>query len=124
MGAIATIFLGGGIGALTRHFSVMGMEKIFGPVFPAGTLFVNVVGSFVIGLLLESWALKWQVSHEMRAFIVTGFLGGFTTFSAFSFDVFRLAETGQAVAAVLYIIASVLLSIAAVFAGVFLIRGL
>jgi len=118
--AVAT---GGALGAMMRHFSVVFAVRLWGDGFPYGTLAVNVLGSFIIGVLLEAMALKWQVSQEMRGFLVTGILGGFTTFSAFSFDFFKLAETHQAVAAGVYLTASVGLSLAAVFAGVFLMRG-
>lgn len=123
MNVLLAVFLGGGTGAMMRHYAVLGAAKMFGEAFPYGTLFVNVLGSFMIGALLEAAALKWQVSLEMRAFMVTGFLGGFTTFSAFSLDFFRLVETGRVGSAALYAAASLALSLLAVFAGVFLLRG-
>lgn len=123
MGMVLAIFVGGGAGSVLRHFSILGASRLFGEAFPYGTLFVNVLGSFLIGLLVEGFALKFQLPAEMRALLVTGFLGGFTTFSAFSFDFFRLVETGHAVSAAVYAAVSVFLSILAVFAGVFLLRG-
>lgn len=118
------VFIGGGLGALLRHVSVSGLYKLTGEVFPYGTLFVNVAGSLIIGLLMELMAVKWQVSLEMRALLITGVLGGFTTFSAFSFDVLKLVDTAHYIYAASYVLASVGLSLAAVFGGVFLVRGL
>lgn len=123
MGMILAIFAGGGLGSVLRHFATLSMGKLFGDGFPYGTLFVNVLGCFLIGLLVEGFALKFQLPAEMRALVVTGFLGGFTTFSAFSLDFFKLAETGHLVSAVVYAATSFALSILAVFAGVFLLRG-
>lgn len=123
MSSILAIAVGGGIGSVARHYAASAMITLFGEAFPYGTLFVNVLGSFIMGVLIETMALRWQVTPEMRAFLVTGFLGGFTTFSTFSLDVFRLAETGQAVLAALYIALSVFISILAIFGGVWLIRG-
>lgn len=124
MNMILAIALGGGAGALSRHYAVLAAAKWAGDAFPYGTLAVNVLGSFIIGLLMETMALKWQVSLEMRAFLVTGFLGGFTTFSAFSLDFFKLVETGNTLSAGVYAVSSVALSLLAVFAGVFLARGI
>lgn len=118
------VFVGGGLGSLLRYVSVSGLHKVTGDVFPYGTLFVNIVGSLLIGLLMELMAVKWQLSLEMRALLITGVLGGFTTFSAFSFDVLKLVDTGHYIYAASYVLASVGLSLAAVFGGVFLVRGL
>lgn len=119
MNMVLAVAMGGAFGSVARHYAV----TAFGGGFPYGTLFVNVLGSFIIGALMEAMALKWQLSLEMRAFLVTGFLGGFTTFSAFSIDVLKLAQTNQFIPAVLYVAASVGLSLAAVFAAMFLMRG-
>lgn len=123
MQMILAIALGGGLGSVSRHYAVLGAVRLLGQAFPYGTLLVNVLGSFMIGALMEIMAQKWQVSLETRAFLVTGFLGGFTTFSAFSLDVLKLAETGQALAALLYVCLSVLLSLTAIFLAVHLMRG-
>jgi fluoride exporter len=119
MNMIVAIFLGGGLGSVTRHYAVTWLSG----AFPYGTMAVNIVGSFIIGALLEIMAQKWQVSQEVRALLITGFLGGFTTFSAFSFDVFKLVETEQFLPALAYIVLSVVLSLAAVFGAVHLMRG-
>ncbi|MEZ0226025.1 MAG: fluoride efflux transporter CrcB [Alphaproteobacteria bacterium] len=119
---LLAIFVGGGTGSLARHYSVVTATKLFGDAFPYGTLFVNVLGSFMIGVIIEVGALKWHISPEMKALLVTGFLGGFTTFSAFSFDVLKLADTGHAMAAAAYVAASVFLSLLAIFAATHMLR--
>lgn len=123
MNLIIAIFLGGGVGAVMRHYAVIAARGIAGDGFPYGTLFVNVVGSFLIGILMETASQKANVTPATQALLVTGFLGGFTTFSAFSFDVYKLANTGQAVIAAAYVAASVFLSLLAVFAGAYLVKG-
>ena len=122
MNTVFSIALGGALGSVMRHYSVLGAAKILGEAFPYGTLFVNVIGCFLIGAIAELGALKFQMPLEARAFLVTGFLGGFTTFSAFSLDVFKLAGTGQAMTAVAYVAASVFLSLLAVFGGAYVVR--
>lgn len=123
MTTLLAVFFGGGAGALARHYVVFLGTRLVGEGFPGGTLFVNVVGSFLIGFLLEASALKWNMPLELRAFLVTGFLGGFTTFSAFAFDFYKLAGTGQAVSAGVYAVLSVILSLGAVYGGVYMARG-
>lgn len=123
MNMILAIAFGGGLGSVARHYSILAAAKLWGQAFPYGTLLVNVAGSFIIGVLMELMARKWQVPLETRAFLVTGFLGGFTTFSAFSFDVLKLAETGQFLTALVYVLLSVGLSLTAIFLAVHLTRG-
>ena len=93
------------------------MLRMFGSGFPFGTLFVNVLGSFIMGCLIETMALKWSPSPEMRVFLITGFLGAFTTFSTFSLDVALQIEKGAYMAAASYIAISVILSIGGLFLG-------
>ena len=108
---------GGAIGASLRHLSGIAWLRMAGPAFPYGTLFVNVVGSLIMGFFI-AWLVNRQgTSNELRMFIATGILGGFTTFSAFSLDVANLIERGAMQLTIFYILASVILSIAAVFAG-------
>ena len=118
------VFVGGGLGSALRH----GVNRLslawFGPSFPIGTLFVNVAGSLAMGLLIGIFATMEPVSNNMRLFLATGVLGGFTTFSAFSLDALTLWERGAIGLAVLYVAASLLLSFAAVAAGFFLTRAL
>ncbi|MEZ0262928.1 MAG: fluoride efflux transporter CrcB [Alphaproteobacteria bacterium] len=117
MNILLAVFLGGGAGSVARLLSMMATAKLFGDAFPYGTLFVNVLGSFAIGVIMQTVMIKADMSATMQALLVTGFLGGFTTFSAFSFDVYKLANTGQALNAALYVAASVFLSLLAVFGG-------
>lgn len=123
MNMVFAIAVGGALGSVARHYATTLAAQAWGQNFPYGTLLVNVTGSFVIGFLMELMAQKWQVSLEMRALLITGFLGGFTTFSAFSFDVLKLVETHQYINALVYAVLSVALSLAAVFAAMHLARG-
>src|SRR6476659_2242341 len=86
------VFLGAGIGGALRHGVNVGAARWFGYAFPFGTLIVNVVGSFVIGLFAGYFAFRPGISQHMRLFLTTGLLGGFTTFSAFSLDAALLVE--------------------------------
>jgi len=123
MKVLLAVFFGGGAGALARHFTALAGLRLLGEGFPYGTLCVNVLGSLLIGIIMEGSALKWDLPPDMRALLVTGFLGGFTTFSAFSLDFFKLWHTAGASSAVIYAAGSVILSLLAVFAGAFLMRG-
>lgn len=118
---LSQVALGGAIGASLRYLSNVGAMRLFGPGFPYATLFVNIAGSFAMGVLMVFLAHK----GGMRAapFLMTGVLGGFTTFSAFSLDAFALYERGQAGLAAAYILGSVALSILALSLGVLLTRG-
>ncbi|GAB4377636.1 MAG: hypothetical protein Kow00114_41940 [Kiloniellaceae bacterium] len=121
---IAAVAAGGALGAVGRYLVVGQVAQWLGHGFPYGTLAVNVVGSFAMGLLVELGALAWQPSPELRAFIAVGFLGAFTTFSTFSMETVLLYERGALVACAAYIVASVVLSVGAFVAGLALVRGL
>jgi fluoride exporter len=122
----ALVFLGAGIGGSLRHAVNIGCARYCGTAFPWGTLTVNVVGSLLMGGLAgwltfragESW------SQPARLFLTTGILGGFTTFSAFSLDAVLIWERGEPGLAGTYVVASVLLSIAALAAGLALVRAI
>ncbi|MCR9215248.1 MAG: fluoride efflux transporter CrcB [Proteobacteria bacterium] len=122
MNMLLSVAVGGALGACARYGVAQLMLRYLGPGYPYGTVFVNVVGSFVMGILIELMALKWSVSPEMRVLMITGFLGAFTTFSAFSLDVALLIERGATFAAAGYILISVVFSIGALFAGLHLMR--
>jgi CrcB protein len=124
MYAYLTVFLGGGIGAALRHGMNLAALKALGTGLPFGTLAVNIIGSFAMGLMVEWFALKADPGQHWRLFLTTGILGGFTTFSAFSLDTALLFERGTQAAAVGYVLLSVLASIAALFAGLLLVRHL
>ena len=117
------VALGGAIGSAARHGVNIWSGRVLGTEFPWHTLIVNVFGCFVMGLITGLLALKLHLSHEARAFLTTGILGGFTTFSAFSLDVAMLMERKAMLAAGAFAGATVLLSIFAVLAGLFLIRA-
>ncbi len=115
------VALGGAIGASLRYGANIGAMRLFGPGFPAATLFVNILGSFLMGVLVVTLAKKGGT--HLAPLLMTGVLGGFTTFSAFSLDAFTLFERGESTTALLYIAASVILSLAALAAGILLTRG-
>jgi fluoride exporter len=118
------VAIGGAVGSVARYLTSQLTLRLFGPGFPWGTLTVNVVGSLAIGLFVELVARKFSASAEMRLLLITGFLGGFTTFSAFSLDAATLLERGATLSALIYVGASMLVSLAAVFAGLALGRAL
>lgn len=118
------VFLGGGIGAAIRHGMNIGVGRALGTGFPYGTLIINVTGSFVMGLIAGYFALKGDASQNWRLFLTTGILGGYTTFSAFSLDAALLYERGEVGAAGIYVLSSVVLSIAGLFAGLAIVRSL
>ena len=112
------VAIGGAIGAVLRYLTSVAALRLLGPAFPWGTLTVNVVGSFAMGLLAV-----WLSGGRMSPLLMTGVLGGFTTFSAFSLDAVRLFEKGQVGLAGAYVAASVVLSVAALVAGLAVARG-
>lgn len=122
MSAILAVAAGGAAGAVARYLVMSGIGHWFGPSFPYGTLVVNVVGSFVLGALVETMALVWSVGTEMRAFLVVGVLGSFTTFSTFSLDVVTLVQRGQLGIAGFYVVASVVLALVGFMLGLALFR--
>lgn len=117
MKMLLAVAIGGALGAMTRYKLVGLVTHLAGHGFPWGTLFVNVLGSFMMGLLVELGALKFNLSQEARAFLVVGLLGGFTTFSSFSLDVATLWHRGATMATGVYVAGSVGLSILALFFG-------
>lgn len=119
---LAVVAAGGAIGAMARYLVFVLATRALGASFPWGTLIVNIAGSFVLACLIEVMALRWSVSQEMRAFLVIGVMGAFTTFSTFSMDVAVLYQRGALTAVAGYVLASVVLSIAAFFLGLALVR--
>lgn len=117
------VFLGGGIGAALRHGVNIFTSRLFGTGFPYGTLTVNVVGSLLMGVLAAYFAFKGGAAQHWRLFFTTGVLGGFTTFSTFSLDVALLYERDQYGIAALYVLVSLVLSLAGLFAGLALVRN-
>jgi CrcB protein len=119
----AIVFLGGGLGAALRHGVNLGAARWLGAGFPWGTLIVNVSGSLVMGLIAGYFAFKGDASQNWRLFLATGILGGYTTFSAFSLDAALLYERGEVSLAAAYVLASVVLSIVGLFAGLAIARS-
>ncbi|MDA7423120.1 fluoride efflux transporter CrcB [Thalassococcus lentus] len=116
------VALGGAIGAVCRYGVGLWAVRLMGKGFPWGTLAVNIVGSFAMGVLIV--ALAHFSANRFAPLLMTGFLGGFTTFSAFSLDAVTLYERGEVGAATLYVVASVTLSLAALGAGLLIARTL
>jgi fluoride exporter len=121
---ILLVALGGGLGAALRHLANLGALRLFGPNFPYGTMGINILGSFAMGVFIELLVRRAGSSNELRLFVATGILGGFTTFSAFSLDFAVLFERGAMGQALFYALASVILSILALFLGLWLVRAL
>jgi CrcB protein len=117
------VFLGGGLGAATRHGINLGIARLLGTGFPYATLLINITGSVVMGLAAAYFAFKGDATQHWRLFLTTGVLGGYTTFSTFSLDVALLYERGEVGLAALYVVLSVLVSIAGLFAGFALVRN-
>jgi len=117
------VFLGAGVGGALRHGVNVGSARLFGFGFPFGTLIVNVAGSFAMGLLAGYFLLRPGYSQELRLFLTTGVLGGFTTFSAFSLDTALLVERHAYALAAAYVACSVAASIVALFLGLALFRS-
>ena len=121
MTTLLQVALGGALGASARWLAGVGIARLAGPGFPVAILAVNVVGSFLMGVFAVLVA-RWGMGH-LAPFVMTGLLGGFTTFSAFSLDAVTLLERGRAAAAALYVGLSVGVSIAALAAGAWLARA-
>ncbi len=119
---VLSIAAGGAIGSVLRFYAARVAVQMFGIEFPYGTLYVNVIGSFIMGLLVEYFGHS-TASQELRAFLAIGVLGGFTTFSTFSLDVATLYQRGETTMAALYILLSLVLSIGGIFAGMFIVRS-
>lgn len=121
---ILLVAFGGALGSVCRYLVGVGALRLMGPAFPWGTLAVNVAGSFAIGILAELIVARFGASAELRLLLITGFLGGFTTFSAFALDAVTLFERGASLAAATYLVLSIGASIAAAIAGIGLMRSL
>lgn len=118
------VFLGAGVGGAFRHGVNIWAVRAFGYSFPLGTLIVNVLGSFLMGLLVGVFAYRaGLVPQHARLFLTTGILGGFTTFSAFSLDAALLIERHSYSMAMAYIVGSVFASLVALFLGLALFNG-
>ncbi|MGB4107255.1 MAG: fluoride efflux transporter CrcB [Alphaproteobacteria bacterium] len=121
MKTILAIALGGALGSVLRYLTNVGIGTLLPSPFPWGTLTANVLGCFIMGVLIAAFMTLWNPAPEIKAFLTVGFLGGYTTFSAFSADTMTLWTQGDAMTAAAYVTASVVLSIAAVFIGSFIV---
>lgn len=117
------VFLGAGIGGALRHGVNLSAARLFGYGFPFGTLIVNVLGSFLIGVLAGYFAFRTGVNQHLRLFLTTGILGGFTTFSTFSLDAAVLVERHSYAMAAGYIVVSVALALSGLFFGLAMFRA-
>lgn len=124
LGVIAMVALGGALGSVVRYLVAGWVQPSWWPGFPFGIFVVNITGGLVMGLITGIAALKLNLSLEMRAFLTTGILGGYTTFSTFSLDSAMLMERGAYGQAAAYVTGSVVLSILALFGGLWLMRAI
>lgn len=118
------VFVGAGLGGTLRHAANQLALRWFGSGYPVSTLAVNIIGSFAMGLLAGYFAFRGDALQAWRLFLATGVLGGFTTFSAFSLDVMVLYQRGAVLQAALYIGLSVVLSVAGLIVGLWIVRSL
>ena len=123
MGVVLAVGVGGGLGALARYYIASAIQSV-GSAFPWGIFVVNISGGLMMGLIVEASALKLNLSPDLRAFLTVGILGGYTTFSTFSLDSALLLQKGQYMQAAAYMIGSVVLSILALFAGLWIVRSI
>jgi CrcB protein len=119
---LAMVGIGGALGAMARYLIAGWVQPASWTGFPYGIFIVNITGGLVMGMLTEAMALKFHVSPETRAFLTTGILGGYTTFSTFSLEAGMLIERQAYNQAVVYILGSALLSVLALFIGFWLVR--
>ncbi len=123
--ALAAIFIGGGIGSVLRYVVTLGFTQRFGPGFPWGTFAINITGSLIIGVVFElSQTRVLSISPLVRIFLMTGVLGGYTTFSTFSLDTVMLASERAAFLSLSYSAGSVILGFIAAYAGIVAVRAL
>ena len=122
MNILLQVALGGAIGAVLRFLTVQGAVRLFGAGVPVGTFAVNVAGSFVMGLVTV-WLVERAGGVRIVPFVMAGLLGGYTTFSAFSLDALYLYEDGRLGLAAVYVMGSVVVSVLALMAGVFIMRA-
>ena len=120
--AIILVGLGGGLGSILRYLSSVWVNKLFSGTFPLATFLINMLGSLLIGVLL-GWITKFQPENaDLKFLLVTGFCGGYTTFSAFSAENIHLLQSGQITTAIAYMAGSVLIGIVAVGIGLSLVK--
>ncbi len=119
---ILLVGLGGAIGSALRYLTSVTIHKFYGSTFPLATFVVNIVGCFIFGLLFSYFSKHAAQSEQLRCFLITGFCGGYTTFSTFSAENFHLIQSGNYFIPAINIAVSVLFGILAVFLGMFLVK--
>jgi CrcB protein len=124
MRILLIIGAGGFLGSVARYLSQQAISKIIPVIFPFGTLAVNVVGCFLVGIIYGLAERTTAITPEWRFFLATGFCGGFTTFSTFSYEAYNLIREGQYIYLSLYITMSVIVGIFATILAVIVIRSL
>lgn len=121
---ILVVAAGGALGSIARYLIGIETGRLLGTDFPWGTLIINITASFLIGGFAGLFAYKWALSQAVRIFLTVGFCGGFSTFSAFTLDTWYLVQRGQTMAAIAYMVASAVLSTAALVGALHLIRSM
>jgi fluoride exporter len=121
---ILIVGIGGALGSMARYLVGIESGRLFGTGFPWGTLIINVAASFLIGSFIGLFATKWDLSQASRIFLTVGLCGGFSTFSTFALDTWYLVERGEIFAAMAYMVASAVLSTAALVAALNLVRAI
>jgi fluoride exporter len=121
MGTVFAVGVGGGLGALARYYIAAWVQPA-GALFDWGIFAVNISGGLLMGMIVEASALRLNLPPDLRAFLTVGLLGGYTTFSTFSLDSALLLQRGEYAQAAVYVIGSVVLSILALFAGLWIVR--
>ncbi len=114
------VMLGGALGAVSRFIVATLVSQLYTALFPLGTFLINVTGSFLIGLLMVLFMNRTGLNLNWRLFLVTGVLGGYTTFSSFEWEAYSVARGGASVMALLYVLASVVLGFGGVWLGAML----
>ena len=127
MGYIQTVLFvgaGGAVGAMGRFMLGRVMLQTMGPGYPWGTLAANVIGAFIMGMLVELFALRLSAPHNVQAALMAGVLGGFTTFSAFSLETALMIERNEWMGAASYAAISVIACVGALFLGMAIVRNM
>jgi len=124
---VLIVFLGGGVGSVVRHGFNLGIGRLWPNDFPLATFIINILGSFLMGVVVAWFAFRWGGgggwSQHTRLLLTTGFLGGFTTFSTFSLDAATLIERDAYLTAAGYVVGSVGLGLVGLFLGLWLVRA-
>jgi CrcB protein len=122
MRTLLLIGLGGGIGSILRYLTSVVIQKYYATVFPLATWVVNILGCLLIGIIMGLLEKNQVTDSSMKWFLVTGFCGGFTTFSAFGYENIRLLQNGNILLVLVYISASIILGLGSVWLGFLLVK--